>query len=82
MFKEVRFIKLGKSNLINKTITICPKSFKQSTGASEKACLPVNPFLFIRGLSFPRSVQPSLTQNCPMLTIPISCGDVVSGSSN
>jgi hypothetical protein len=30
----------------------------------------VNPFLFIRGLSCPRSFQPSLTQNWPKLIIP------------
>jgi hypothetical protein len=30
----------------------------------------VNPFLFIRGLSCPRSVQTSLTQNILRLTIP------------
>ncbi len=29
-----------------------------------------NPFLFIRGLSCPRSVQTTLTQNCLELTIP------------
>jgi hypothetical protein len=44
----------------------------------------VNPFLFIRGLSCPGSVQTSLTQNCLKLTIlgfpynlfPVSCGDI------
>jgi hypothetical protein len=43
-----------------------------------------NPFLFIRGLSCPISVQTSLTQNCLKLTIlgfpynylPVSCGDI------
>ncbi len=48
-------------------------------------CSPVfSPFLFIRGLSCPRSVQTSLTQNCLQLTIPglpynlllVSCGDI------
>ncbi len=43
-----------------------------------------SPFLFIRGLSCPRCVQTSLTQNCPKLTILrfpynlllVSCGDI------
>ncbi len=43
-----------------------------------------NPFLFIRGLSCPRSVQTSLTQNCLNLTTPgfpynlllVSFGDI------
>jgi hypothetical protein len=43
-----------------------------------------NPFLFIRGLFFLRSVQTSLTQNCLKLTIPgfpdnllsVSCKDI------
>jgi hypothetical protein len=47
-------------------------------------CLLLNPFLFIRGLSCPSSVQASLTQNCLKLTIPgfpynclsVSCGDI------
>jgi hypothetical protein len=44
----------------------------------------INPFLFIIGLSCPRSVQTSLTQNFLKLTIPgfpynllpVSCGDI------
>ncbi len=44
----------------------------------------VNPFLFIKGISCPRSVQTSLTQNCLKLTIPgfphsllpVSCGAI------
>jgi hypothetical protein len=44
----------------------------------------INPFLFIRGLSCPSSVQASLTQNCLKLTIPgfpynclpVFCGEI------
>ena len=46
-------------------------------------CVTVlNPFLFIRGLSWPRCVQASLYLNCPKLIIfpysllPVSCGDI------
>ncbi len=44
----------------------------------------LNPFLFIRGLSYPSRVQTSLNQNCLKLTItgypynclPVFCGDI------
>jgi hypothetical protein len=44
----------------------------------------VNPFLFIRGLSFPSCIQASLSLNCLKLTIPgfpynclpVTCGDI------
>ncbi len=50
---------------------------------SSFAFVSINPFLFIRGLSCPSSVQTLLTQNCLKLTIPgfpdnclpVSCGD-------
>ncbi len=43
-----------------------------------------NPFLFIRGLSCPRNVQTSLTQNClkptipgfPYNLLPVTCGGI------
>ncbi len=43
-----------------------------------------NPYLFIRGLFCPSSIQTSVTQNCLKLTIPeflyyllpVSCGDI------
>jgi hypothetical protein len=55
------------------------------TISPHKRCLKVlNPFLFIRGLSCPCSVQTSLTLHCDKLTIPwfpcnlllVSCGDI------
>jgi hypothetical protein len=55
--------------------------------ASKLSFQLLNPFLFIKRvnyLTYPRSVQTSLSQNCPKLTkpgfpynlLPVNCGDI------